>query len=183
MRLGRWPTDPARGNADPADIAHRLEESAGRLSDAQERFYRQNRCALLVILQAMDAAGKDSTIKHVMSGLNPQGVQVTSFKAPSSRELNHDYLWRSVIALPDRGMIGIHNRSYYEEVIVTKVHPEILDRQHLPRPAMQGNIWKRRYDHIFGQPPDAVPCGDGLKKTSQCDGTPLDRHRLIAARL
>ena len=107
-----------------------------------------DRYTLLVVLQARDGAGKDSTIKHVMSGVNPQGVEVTSFKSPSSRELDRDYLWRSVVALPERGTIGIHNRSYYEEVLVARVHKEILQRQRLPDDARRGKIWKRRYEQI-----------------------------------
>jgi PPK2 family polyphosphate:nucleotide phosphotransferase len=118
------------------------------LTALQEMLYSQDRHALLVILQAMDAAGKDSTIKHVMSGVNPQGVQISSFKAPSAHELDHDYLWRSVVALPERGMIGIHNRSYYEEVLIARVHPAILDRQQLPAQARKGDIWRRRYEQI-----------------------------------
>ena len=104
--------------------------------------------SLLIILQAMDAAGKDGTIKHVMSGVNPQGTQVTSFKAPSDEELDHDYLWRNFKTLPERGRIGIFNRSYYEEVLVARVHPEILDRQRIP-PELKGKgIWKQRFEEI-----------------------------------
>ena len=118
------------------------------LSQQQEKLYAQNTYGLLVILQAMDAAGKDSTIKHVMSGVNPQGVVVTSFKVPSVEELDHDYLWRSCAALPNRGNIGIFNRSYYEEVLVVRVHPEYLDRQQLPPVLNDKDIWSRRYREI-----------------------------------
>lgn len=118
------------------------------LSQQQDKLYAQNTYALLVILQAMDAAGKDSTIKHVMSGVNPQGVQVTSFKVPSAEELDHDYLWRANAALPNRGDIGIFNRSYYEEVLVVRVHPEYLERQQLPPLLNDKNIWSRRYREI-----------------------------------
>ena len=119
-----------------------------QLAQQQDKLYAQNTYALLIILQAMDAAGKDSTIKHVMSGVNPQGVQVTSFKVPSAEELDHDYLWRCCVALPNRGNIGIFNRSYYEEVLVVRVHPEYLERQQLP-PALKGrNIWNRRFEEI-----------------------------------
>jgi PPK2 family polyphosphate:nucleotide phosphotransferase len=109
-----------------------LQEGKVRLSRMQERLYADDRWAVLIILQAMDAAGKDSTIEHVMSGVNPQGCQVHSFKAPSSEELDHDFLWRTAKALPERGRIGIHNRSYYEEVLVVRVHPEFLGAQRLP---------------------------------------------------
>jgi PPK2 family polyphosphate:nucleotide phosphotransferase len=118
------------------------------LSLQQEKLYAQDTYALLIIFQAMDAAGKDSTIKHVMSGVNPQGVQVTSFKAPSMEELDHDYLWRNCIALPRRGDIGIFNRSYYEEVLVVRVHPEYLERQHIPPKLKDRQIWNRRFDEI-----------------------------------
>jgi len=118
------------------------------LSQQQDKLYAQNTYGLLVILQAMDAAGKDSTIKHVMSGVNPQGVVVTSFKVPSVEELDHDYLWRSCAALPNRGNIGIFNRSYYEEVLVVRVHPEYLERQQLPPVLNDRNIWNRRYREI-----------------------------------
>lgn len=118
------------------------------LSQQQDKLYAQNTYGLLVILQAMDAAGKDSTIKHVMSGVNPQGVVVTSFKVPSAEELDHDYLWRSCVALPNRGNIGIFNRSYYEEVLVVRVHPEYLERQQLPPVLNDKNIWSRRYREI-----------------------------------
>ena len=103
-----------------------------RLAALQEKLYAQNEWSMLCVLQAMDAAGKDGTIKHVMSGVNPQGVQVTSFKAPGPEELAHDFLWRANRALPPRGHIGIFNRSHYEEVLVVRVHPELLERQHLP---------------------------------------------------
>jgi PPK2 family polyphosphate:nucleotide phosphotransferase len=110
--------------------------------------YAQNTYALLLIFQAMDAAGKDSTIKHVMSGINPQGCQVYSFKQPSAEELDHDYLWRSFKALPERGRIGIFNRSYYEEVLVVRVHPEILEQQQLPPSAKGKHIWQQRFEDI-----------------------------------
>ncbi|MCA0404991.1 MAG: polyphosphate kinase 2 family protein [Proteobacteria bacterium] len=109
-----------------------LEEGKLRLAEMQERLYAADQWSVLIILQAMDAAGKDSTIEHVMSGVNPQGCQVHSFKAPSSEELDHDFLWRSAKNLPERGRIGIHNRSYYEEVLVVRVHPEFLKAQRLP---------------------------------------------------
>jgi PPK2 family polyphosphate:nucleotide phosphotransferase len=118
------------------------------LEELQEKLYAQDRWALLLIFQAMDAAGKDSTIKHVMSGVNPQGCQVYSFKAPSSEELDHDFMWRTTTRLPERGRIGIFNRSYYEEVLVVRVHPEILARQRLPTPLVTRNLWRQRFEDI-----------------------------------
>jgi len=125
-----------------------LEHGIARLCDLQEKLYAQDRWAVLVILQAMDAAGKDSTIKHVMSGLNPQGCSVTSFKAPSAEDLDHDFLWRATRSLPARGKIGIFNRSYYEEVLVARVHPEILSREKLPPDLVSGKIWQWRFEDI-----------------------------------
>jgi PPK2 family polyphosphate:nucleotide phosphotransferase len=125
-----------------------LEHGIARLCDLQEKLYAQDRWAVLVILQAMDAAGKDSTIKHVMSGLNPQGCSVTSFKAPSAEDLDHDFLWRATRSLPERGKIGIFNRSYYEEVLVARVHPEILSREKLPPDLVSGKIWQGRFEDI-----------------------------------
>lgn len=125
-----------------------LERSITTLSEYQDKLYAQNTYALLINLQAMDAAGKDSTIKHVMSGVNPQGVQVNSFKVPSVEELDHDYLWRNFRELPARGNIGIFNRSYYEEVLVVRVHPEFLDRQQLPPRMKDPGIWERRFTEI-----------------------------------
>jgi PPK2 family polyphosphate:nucleotide phosphotransferase len=126
----------------------KLQEDVQRLAEFQDVLYAQNTRALLVIFQAMDAAGKDSVIKHVMSGVNPQGCQVFSFKAPSVEELDHDYLWRTQKALPERGRIGIFNRSYYEEALVVRVHPEILNQQQLPSEAKGPDIWKRRFQQI-----------------------------------
>jgi PPK2 family polyphosphate:nucleotide phosphotransferase len=118
------------------------------LSQLQERLYAQDRWAVLLIFQAMDAAGKDGAIKHVMSGINPQGCQVHSFKAPSAEELDHDYLWRCMKALPERGRIGIFNRSYYEEVLVVRVHQELLAHQKLPPSVVTKSIWQDRYEDI-----------------------------------
>ena len=142
---------------DPADTGpfkHRraasgdLERGIEKLVALQERLYAQDRWAVLLVFQAMDAAGKDSAIKHVMSGLNPQGTVVFSFKRPSEEELDHDYLWRTTKALPERGRIGIFNRSYYEEVLVVRVHPEILGRQKLPPSLVTRHIWRDRYEDI-----------------------------------
>jgi PPK2 family polyphosphate:nucleotide phosphotransferase len=118
------------------------------LAELQDMLYAQDRWAVLLIFQAMDAAGKDGTIKHVMSGVNPQGCQVTSFKAPSAEELDHDYLWRSMKNLPPRGHIGIFNRSYYEETLVVRVHPELLEKQKLPPELVTKDIWMERYKDI-----------------------------------
>jgi len=125
-----------------------LERGIARLAGLQEKLYAQDRWAILLILQAMDAAGKDSTIKHVMSGVNPQGCQVNSFKAPSPEELQHDFLWRTSRSLPERGKIGIFNRSYYEEVLAVRVHPELLTRQKIPAPLVSENIWRKRFEDI-----------------------------------
>jgi len=125
-----------------------LEHNLAELAEAQELLWANDMNSVLVILQAMDAAGKDGTIKHVMSGINPQGCQVFSFKAPSAEELDHDFLWRYSKALPERGRIGIFNRSYYEEVLVVKVHPEILEKQKLPDGKRGAGFWKARYDDI-----------------------------------
>ena len=125
-----------------------LETGVQALCELQERLYAQDRWAVLLVFQAMDAAGKDSTIKHVMSGINPQGCQVTSFKTPSSEDLDHDYLWRSIKALPERGRIGIFNRSYYEELLVVRVHEELLARQKLPARLVHKRIWKERAGDI-----------------------------------
>jgi len=144
---------------DPSDTLHLDAEDKPRaqealalgveaLAELQDRLYAQDRWALLLVFQAMDAAGKDGTIKHVMSGVNPQGCEVYSFKAPSPEELDHDYLWRCLKSLPQRGRIGIFNRSYYEETLVVRVHPELLQRQQLPPKLITRNIWKERFQDI-----------------------------------
>ncbi|MBF2078114.1 MAG: polyphosphate kinase 2 family protein [Synechococcales cyanobacterium T60_A2020_003] len=130
------------------DAGELLQIGIEQMAEYQDKLYAQNTYALLIIFQALDAAGKDGTIKHVMSGLNPQGCQVFSFKAPSDEELDHDYLWRSFKALPERGRIGIFNRSYYEEVLVVRVHPAILNRQQLPPEVKGPKIWKQRFEQI-----------------------------------
>jgi PPK2 family polyphosphate:nucleotide phosphotransferase len=125
-----------------------LEQARAQLANYQERLYAENTRGVLMIFQAMDAAGKDGTIKHVMSGINPMGCQVFSFKSPSAEELDHDFLWRCFRALPERGRLGIFNRSYYEDVLIVRVHPHILEGQQLP-PQLKGKgIWKRRFEHI-----------------------------------
>jgi PPK2 family polyphosphate:nucleotide phosphotransferase len=146
-------------NFDPADtgdlssddkprIKEQLAEGIQILAELQERLYAQDKWAVLLIFQAMDAAGKDSTIKHVMSGINPQGCQVFSFKTPTSEELDHDFMWRCMKCLPERGRIGIFNRSYYEEVLVVRVHTEFLQAQKLPAGLVTKDIWKNRYEDI-----------------------------------
>lgn len=125
-------------------LAHGVEE----LSRLQDILAAQDRWGLLLVLQAMDAAGKDGTIKHVMSGVNPQGVHVSSFKAPSAEELDHDYLWRSMKCVPERGRIGIFNRSYYEEVLVVRIHPDLLEKQKLPKSLVTKHIWQQRFEDI-----------------------------------
>jgi PPK2 family polyphosphate:nucleotide phosphotransferase len=130
------------------DAAEKLQADIEQLAKYQDMLYAQDTYALLLIFQAMDAAGKDGTIKHVMSGVNPQGCDVCSFKAPSAEELNHDFLWRCSKRLPDRGRIGIFNRSYYEVVLVVRVHPELLEAERLPPAARGKAIWKRRFADI-----------------------------------
>jgi PPK2 family polyphosphate:nucleotide phosphotransferase len=125
-----------------------LQEGIARTADLQDKLYAQDSWSLLLIFQAMDAAGKDGIIKHVMTGINPQGCQVYSFKTPSARELQHDFLWRTTINLPERGHIGIFNRSYYEEVLVVRVHPEILKNQQLPPSLVGKKIWDERFEDI-----------------------------------
>lgn len=125
-----------------------LQENLARLAEVQERLYADDRYALLIVLQAMDAAGKDGTIKHVMSGVNPQGCQVFSFKRPCAEETDHNFLWRYMRALPERGRIGIFNRSYYEDVLVVRVHPELLDQQQLPAGKRGKSFWAARFDDI-----------------------------------
>ncbi|MGH8025685.1 MAG: PPK2 family polyphosphate kinase, partial [Pseudoxanthomonas sp.] len=119
-----------------------------RLSDFQEKLYAQEKWSMLLVFQGMEAAGKDSAIKSVFDGVNPQGCEVTSFKQPSTKELDHDYLWRSMIALPERGRIGIFNRSYYEECLVVRVHPEILGKQKIPKKLVTPNVWRERFEDI-----------------------------------
>jgi PPK2 family polyphosphate:nucleotide phosphotransferase len=125
-----------------------LQTGVKRLRDLQERLFAEKRWSILIVLQAIDTAGKDGTIEHVMSGVNPQGCEVTSFKAPSSLELRHDFLWRTACALPERGEIGIFNRSYYEEVLVVRVHEELLRKQGLPPKLISKHVWRDRFESI-----------------------------------
>lgn len=142
--------DPAdtRGVKSKEEGEEELPRGIDRLIDLQDKLYAQDRWALLVILQAMDAAGKDSVIKHVMSGVSPQGCEVFSFKQPSEEELNHDFMWRASKRAPERGRIGIFNRSYYEEVLIVRVHKEVLERERIPPSLVTKKIWKERFDDI-----------------------------------
>jgi len=147
--LDRFPSLESPRYSSKSEYREKLEAQVRKLSDIQEAHYADNRYAVLLIFQAMDAAGKDSMIRHVMSGINPQGCQVFSFKHPSPEELDHDFLWRSNCSLPERGRIGIFNRSYYEEVLIVRVHPEILRHQRIPETHLKnGDVWKERYRSI-----------------------------------
>ncbi len=150
FRLDRHDPADTGGLGDEAkdDAKAWLQGTIEWLAEEQEKLFAQDRWAVLLVFQAMDAAGKDSTIKHVLTGVNPQGCHVTSFKAPTSTELDHDFLWRSTLALPERGRIGIFNRSYYEEVLVVRVHRDILARQKLPPELVGKRIWKERLEDI-----------------------------------
>jgi PPK2 family polyphosphate:nucleotide phosphotransferase len=138
----------AKGGLDKEEGEAILEANRKRLADFQEKLYAQDRWSLLLIFQGMDASGKDSAIKSVFDGVNPQGCEVTSFKQPSTKELDHDFLWRSTIALPERGRMGIFNRSYYEECLVTRVHPDVLHKEKLPKSLVTKNIWRERFEDI-----------------------------------
>ena len=137
-----------KGDLDKEKAQEILDANKKRLVEFQEKLYAQDRWSLLIVFQAMDAAGKDSAIKAIFEGINPQGCDVHAFKAPSSKELDHDFLWRHVTALPERGHIGIFNRSHYEECLVTRVHPEILAKEKLPQKLVTKNIWKERFEDI-----------------------------------
>lgn len=150
VNLARWATRVPDYYRDEADAERQLRQQVARTSELQDRFYANDRHALLLVFQAMDAAGKDGAIKHVLSGVNPQGCQVWSFKQPSAEELDHDFLWRTTLRLPERGRIGVFNRSYYEEVLVVRVHPEFLVAQRLPEEAGAGSkqFWQQRLRSI-----------------------------------
>ena len=149
FRLQDWdPADTAGLKEEKKRAREILAAGAQMLADLQDRLYAQDRWSILLVFQAMDAAGKDGTIKHVMSGVNPQGCQVFSFKAPSAEDLDHDFLWRTTKCVPERGRIGIFNRSYYEEVLVVRVHPEFLAHQKLPPKLVGKRIWEERYESI-----------------------------------
>ncbi len=148
FRVGQAPTRPPKGDGDRQEHRARLQELVSELDRLQRVLYADNRYAVLLVFQAMDAAGKDSTIRAVLSGVNPAGCQVFSFKQPSPEELDHDFLWRTHSRLPERGRIGVFNRSYYEEVLVVRVHPEYLDAQNLPDRPKQSRLWAQRYESI-----------------------------------
>jgi PPK2 family polyphosphate:nucleotide phosphotransferase len=137
-----------KGGLDKDKAEKFLEASRKRLSDFQEKLYAQDRWSVLIILQGMDASGKDSAIKNIFAGVNPQGCEVTSFKQPTSHELAHDFMWRTLVALPTRGRIGIFNRSYYEECLVTRVHRELLAKERLPSKSVTKDIWRERFEDI-----------------------------------
>lgn len=147
--LTKWPTQVEPVYESKKDYRKQLEACTDELSDLQQLHYASDRHSLLLIFQAMDAAGKDGAIRHVMSGVNPQGCQVFSFKQPSAQELDHDFLWRTTRAMPERGRIGIFNRSYYEDVLIVRVHPELLNYQKLPKDLVNPKtIWQQRYESI-----------------------------------
>lgn len=148
LRLDKWPTRIRRAYRSKDDYRKMLEGHVRQLDELQQLLYASNQHAVLVVFQAMDAAGKDGVIRHVMSGVNPQGCQVFSFKHPSPAELAHDFLWRTTRDLPERGKIGIFNRSYYEEVLIVRVHPEILRGENLPQSGK--HIWEQRFRSITG---------------------------------
>jgi PPK2 family polyphosphate:nucleotide phosphotransferase len=137
-----------KGGLDKDKASKIIDANRGRLRTLQEKLYAQDRWSVLLIFQGMDAAGKDSAIEHIMSGVNPQGCEVYSFKTPTATELDHDFMWRSAIALPERGRIGIFNRSYYEELLIVRVHPEILAKEKLPAGLVTKNIWRERFEDI-----------------------------------
>jgi len=145
--LKKYPTILPDNGVTKKEAKKDLQKNLERMAELQDLLYAHNKYGLLIIFQAMDAAGKDSAIKHVMKGVNPQGTQVFSFKQPSQNELDHDYLWRTSKSLPERGRIGIFNRSYYEEVLVVKVH-NLIEYQRLPEEFMEGDIWEQRYRQI-----------------------------------
>ena len=156
IKLEDWPTIVKPLYKSKKQYENQLQEQVKELSDFQRLHYASNRHALLLIFQGMDAAGKDGAIRHVLSGVNPQGCEVYSFKQPSAEELQHDFLWRTTCCLPERGRIGIFNRSYYEEVLVVRVHPELLLHEGLSNEEQDKNIWKTRYrsivdleDHLY----------------------------------
>ncbi len=148
LSIADTPTTPPPGSPARKEAKYRLRKVVAELADLQERLYADDRYAVLCVFQAMDAGGKDSTIRAVMTGINPAGFQVFSFKAPSKEELDHDFLWRTSVRLPERGRIGVFNRSYYEEVLVVRVHPGFLDTQRLPHRPPSEELWAERYASI-----------------------------------
>lgn len=182
IKLARWPTSVKKIYRSKSDYNRRMDDNVGALQQFQNLLYAHNTYALLIIFQAMDAAGKDGAIKHVMSGVNPQGCQVFSFKQPSAEELDHDFLWRTNKCLPERGRIGIFNRSYYEEVLVVRVHPELLERQHLPNALRRnpGKLWRQRYASIAASEKHLHENGTRILKFFLHISAEEQRRRLLA---
>lgn len=181
VSLDRWPTSVEPFYESKKEYKKLLAAGTKQLSELQRMFYAHNRYSLLLIFQAMDAAGKDGAIRHVMSGINPQGCQVFSFKHPSTEELEHDFLWRTQLALPERGRIGIFNRSYYEEVLIVRVRPEILKAQGLPDSVMdEQSIWKGRYRSIVNSENHLYRNGTRIIKFFLHLSPEEQRKRLIA---
>jgi PPK2 family polyphosphate:nucleotide phosphotransferase len=156
-----------------------LATGIARLRGLQEKLYAENRGSVLIILQAMDAAGKDSAIEHVMSGVNPQGCEVHAFKAPSDEELDHNYLWRTTLRLPRRGRIGIFNRSYYEEVLVVRVHSDLLERQRIPGSLVTKHIWRERFEDMIGYERHLTRNGTAIRKIFLHVSKEEQRRRLL----
>src|SRR6202051_5230762 len=148
VKLDEWPTIVKPFYKSKKRYQKQLQEHVAELSSLQKLHYASNRYALLLVFQGMDSAGKDGVIRHVMSGVNPQGCEVFSFKQPSSEDLEHDFLWRTTCKLPQRGRIGIFNRSYYEEVLIVRVHPDVLAHERLPKEVVGPDIWQRRFKDI-----------------------------------
>ncbi|TDU26742.1 PPK2 family polyphosphate:nucleotide phosphotransferase [Panacagrimonas perspica] len=148
FKLSKSPSEPPRNVPEKAELKSDLEESVKELAELQKMLYAHDRYSVLLVFQAMDAAGKDSTIRAVLSGVDPAGCEVYSFKRPSETDLDHDFLWRTALCLPQRGRIGVFNRSYYEEVLVVRVHPEYLDKQKLPDEVPLEKLWSQRFDSI-----------------------------------
>jgi PPK2 family polyphosphate:nucleotide phosphotransferase len=161
------------------DAERALAAGIVRLRGLQEKLYAENRWSLLIILQAMDAAGKDSAIEHVMSGVNPQGCEVHAFKSPSDEELDHNYLWRTNTRLPRRGRIGIFNRSYYEEVLVVRVHPELLERQRLPTSVVTKRLWRERFEDMVDHERHLTRNGTAIRKIFLHVSKEEQRRRLL----
>jgi len=181
VRLGKWPTRVPPVYETESDYDKMLARHVSRLSALQELLYASDQYTLLVIFQGMDTSGKDGAIKHVMSGVNPQGCRVTTFKHPSATELQHDFLWRAVQALPERGCIGIFNRSYYEEVLVVRVHPELLRAEGLPDSKLKdAKVWKGRYRSIVDLERHLERCGTRVIKFFLHLSKDEQRERLIA---
>jgi PPK2 family polyphosphate:nucleotide phosphotransferase len=181
VRLSKWPTRVEPAYDTKKSYEKLLKKHVARLSDLQELLYASNRYSLLLVFQGMDSSGKDGVIKHVMSGVNPQGCQVASFKHPSATELEHDFLWRTAQALPERGNIGIFNRSHYEEVVVVRVHPELLRAEGLPDASRRnGEVWQARYRSIVDWEDHLVRSGTRIVKFFLHLSKDEQRERLLA---